>query len=89
MSADLQELGDHIAISLGPTIVDRKIAYGELTVLARAGDIVRVLTFLRDDPRCLFVSFIDICGVDYPGREKRPVGRMPSVPGGVSLPVVR
>jgi NADH-quinone oxidoreductase subunit C len=71
MSVDLQELGDHVAASHGPTVLDRQIAYGELTVLVPAEAIVRVLTFLRDDPRCLFVSFIDICGVDYPGREKR------------------
>ena len=71
MSADLQELGDYLANSLGPTILDRKIAYGELTVLVPGDDIVRVLTFLRDDPRCLFYAFIDICGVDYPAREKR------------------
>jgi NADH-quinone oxidoreductase subunit C len=25
-----------------------------------------VLTFLRDDVQCRFVSFIDICGADYP-----------------------
>ena len=31
-----------------------------------------VLTFLRDDAKCqLHVSFIDICGVDYPAREQR------------------
>jgi NADH-quinone oxidoreductase subunit C len=24
-----------------------------------------------DDPRCRFVSFVDICGADYPGRERR------------------
>ena len=71
MSVDLQELGDHVAASLGPAVLDRRIAYGELTVLVSAEAIVRVLTFLRDDPRCLFVSFIDICGADYPGREKR------------------
>src|SRR5918999_4095207 len=71
MSVDLQELGDHLAASLGPAVLDRQIAYGELTVLVPGGEIVRVLTFLRDDPRCLFVSFIDLCGVDYPGREKR------------------
>jgi NADH-quinone oxidoreductase subunit C len=71
MSVDLQELGDHIAASLGPAILDRQIAYGELTILVPAEQIVPVLTLLRDDPRCLFVSFIDICGVDYPGREKR------------------
>jgi NADH-quinone oxidoreductase subunit C len=71
MSADLQELGDHIADSLGPAVLDRQIAYGELTILTAAEEIVRVLTFLRDDPRCLFVSLMDLCGADYPGREKR------------------
>jgi NADH-quinone oxidoreductase subunit C len=71
MSVDLQELGDHLAASLGPAVLDRQIAYGELTVLAPGEAIARVLTFLRDDPRCLFYSFIDLCGVDYPGREKR------------------
>ena len=29
------------------------------------------MTFLRDDPGCRFVSFIDVTAVDYPGREKR------------------
>src|SRR5918998_4877417 len=71
MAVDLQELGDHVPASLGPAVLDRRIAYGELTVLVPAEAIIRVLTFLRDDPRCLFISFIDICGVDYPGRERR------------------
>ena len=71
MSADLQELGDHLAASLGPAVLDRQIAYGELTVLVAGEEIVRVLTFLRDDPGCLFVSLMDLCGADYPGREKR------------------
>ncbi len=30
-----------------------------------------MITFLRDDPECDFICFIDICGVDYPAREKR------------------
>jgi len=71
MSADLKDLGDHIAASLGEAITDTAVTYGELTVLARAEDVVRVVTFLRDDPRCRFVSFVDICGADYPGRERR------------------
>jgi NADH-quinone oxidoreductase subunit C len=71
MSADLQELGDHVGITLGPAVLDRQIAYGELTLLVAAEEIVRVLTFLRDDPHCLFVSLMDLCGADYPGREKR------------------
>ena len=36
-----------------------------------AADIIDVLTFLKTDPQCQFVSFIDICGADYPQREKR------------------
>ena len=71
MSADLQELGDHIAASLGPAVLDRQIAYDELTVLVPGEAIVRTLTLLRDDPRCLFVSLMDLCGADYPGRERR------------------
>jgi NADH-quinone oxidoreductase subunit C len=69
--ADLNELGEHAAASLGAAVTGRELAYGELTILAEAADIVRVLTFLRDDPRCLFVCFTDLCGADYPGREKR------------------
>ena len=71
MSTDLQELGEHLAASLGPAVLDRQIAYGELTLLVPGEEIVRVLTFLRDDPGCLFVSLMDLCGADYPGREKR------------------
>jgi NADH-quinone oxidoreductase subunit C len=71
MSSDLKDLGDYIAASLGEAITDMAVTYGELTVLARAEDVVRVVTFLRDDQRCRFVSFVDICGADYPGRERR------------------
>jgi NADH-quinone oxidoreductase subunit C len=71
MSAELQALSDHIASSLGETIEDRAIAFDELTIVARREDIVRVVTFLRDDPQCRFVCFIDICGADYPARENR------------------
>ncbi len=71
MSADLQALSDHIASSLGEAIKSRAIAFDELTLVARREDIVRVATFLRDDPQCRFVCFIDICGADYPAREKR------------------
>jgi NADH-quinone oxidoreductase subunit C len=71
MSADLQALSDYIASSLGETIESRAIAFDELTIVVRREDIVRAATFLRDDPQCRFVCFIDICGADYPAREKR------------------
>jgi NADH-quinone oxidoreductase subunit C len=71
MKAELEALGAHVASSLGEAIVHHVVAFDELTVVARAEDIVRVITFLRDDPQCQFISFIDLAGVDYPGREKR------------------
>ena len=44
---------------------------GELTLDVRADQVASVITFLRDDPRCRFTTLIDICGVDYPERQKR------------------
>jgi NADH-quinone oxidoreductase subunit C len=71
MSAELQALGEHVASSLGEAVTDWAIAYGDLTMVVRGQDILRAVRFLHDDPQCRFVSFIDICGADYPGREKR------------------
>jgi NADH-quinone oxidoreductase subunit C len=71
MSAELQALANHVASSLGEAVTASAVAYDELTLVMRGEDIVRTVTFLRDDPRCRFISFLDICGVDYPGREKR------------------
>ena len=68
MAETLQELGEYLASKLGVT---PKLSFGELTIAADAADIVRVLTFLRDDAETGFICFIDICGADYPEREKR------------------
>lgn len=43
----------------------------ELTVTVGADDLVTVIRTLRDDPKLAFVCLIDICGVDWPNREKR------------------
>jgi NADH-quinone oxidoreductase subunit C len=64
----LQELGTYLSEKLGVT---QEITFGELTLHAEAANINDVLTFLRDDAECRFVCFIDICGADYPEREKR------------------
>ena len=69
--AALQTLSDRVAGALGPAIVERTIAFGELTLVVQASDIVYALTYLRDDPACAFRCFIDICGVDYPQRARR------------------
>lgn len=67
----LEELGETIKAALPDAVTSAIVAYGELTLEAEAGDIVRILTHLRDDAGCLFRNIIDICGVDYPGRAKR------------------
>jgi NADH-quinone oxidoreductase subunit C len=64
----LEDLGAHIASSMVGSLSEHNIAHGELTVLAKSDQIVSVLTFLRDDPRCRFTTLIDICGADYPER---------------------
>jgi len=71
MDEILKELGETIVAALGGAISAYTVSFGQLTLDARAGDLVKVMTFLRDDPRCQFVSFIDACAVDWPAREKR------------------
>ena len=67
----LVDLGEHIARALGTAILSQEVAFGELTLTAERDAIVAVATFLRDDPRCRFVSFVDVCGADYPARDER------------------
>jgi len=71
MDETLKELGETIVAALGGAVSAYTVSFGQLTLDARAGDLVKVMTFLRDDPRCQFVSFIDACAVDWPAREKR------------------
>jgi NADH-quinone oxidoreductase subunit C len=71
MDETLATLGKTIADALGASVTDHAVAFGELTVTANATDIVAVMRFLRDDPRCQFVNLIDITALDWPGREPR------------------
>ena len=70
-SDKLNTLGEKIAAELGEAVKSFAVAFGELSVNVQSDAIVRVLTYLRDDPNCRFVCFIDISGVDYPEREDR------------------
>jgi NADH-quinone oxidoreductase subunit C len=71
MDAKLEDLSVHISSKLGAAVLDKQIAVGELTITVPAQDIVRALTFLRDDPASRFEVLIDICGVDWPERALR------------------
>jgi NADH-quinone oxidoreductase subunit C len=71
MIDSLNELATYLADKLGAKAGQPTLAYGELTLLVQPADIVDVLSFLKRDPQCQFVSIIDISGADYPQREKR------------------
>ncbi|HMM64613.1 MAG TPA: NADH-quinone oxidoreductase subunit C [Mesorhizobium sp.] len=71
MSEALNDLAAHVKGELGEAILDSVLVHGELTITVAPAAIVEVATFLRDDARCRFVSIIDVCGADYPYREKR------------------
>src|SRR6476659_9409480 len=71
MSDILEQFGAMIADALAGCVLERKVVHGELTLVAKADDIVKVATFLRDDERCQFWSLIDVTAVDWPGRARR------------------
>lgn len=62
------------AIQLKPEIAAKApatVAFDEVTLAVAPENVVEVLSYLRDDEKCQFVVLIDLCGVDYPEREKR------------------
>src|SRR5690242_69422 len=67
----LQDLARHVAALLGPQCLGQKLALGELTVVVPVASVVSILRLLRDDPHCQFEQLIDLCGVDYPERDRR------------------
>ncbi|MBZ9790405.1 NADH-quinone oxidoreductase subunit C [Rhizobium sp. 3T7] len=71
MTEALSELSSYLREMRGDLFLDAAISYDELNVTATPETILALLTFLRDDARCGFISMIDICGVDWPQREKR------------------
>ena len=71
MDEALTELGDYIAQALGADTIDWTVAHGELTLTVPSRSLLGVCRFLHDDARCQFISMIDICGVDWPGRSPR------------------
>lgn len=71
MEEALEELGDYLSTKMATAYLGSQMAHGELTVNVMREQIPQVLKFLRDDARCRCEVLIDICGVDWPGRENR------------------
>ncbi len=71
MDTTLTDLQDYVDAKLGEAVVSSGVAHDEWNLTVAREQIPRVLKFLRDDRRCMFECLIDVCGVDYPGDERR------------------
>jgi NADH-quinone oxidoreductase subunit C len=71
VSVDLAAFGQSLGDALPGAVHSHAVAVGELTIEIESPEIARVMTYLRDDPACEFKILVDICGVDWPKREKR------------------
>ena len=70
-TAVLSDLIQYVAGRFPDGLVSHDIRAGEAVITVATGALVGLVRFLRDDPRCLFRMCVDICGVDWPYREKR------------------
>ncbi|HMN74202.1 MAG TPA: NADH-quinone oxidoreductase subunit C, partial [Rhodoblastus sp.] len=68
MDSELKTLGDAISAALPGAVSRVVVDFGELTLEVARDRWVETVAYLRDAPDCQFVSFIDLCGVDYPQR---------------------
>jgi len=69
--SDLAQLSEKLAGAFGAALTERKLAVGELTLTVAVERLLDVLAHLRNDPDCEFKILVDICGNDWPNREKR------------------
>jgi len=64
-------LAEHITAKAPGAVKISDVNKNELTLHANRDKITPLLTFLRDDSKCLFKQLVEIAGVDYPDRPER------------------
>jgi NADH-quinone oxidoreductase subunit C len=67
----LHELGEMIAAAQADTVLETRVAYGELTLIATVTGIRRLATYLRDNAACAFTTLIYVTAIDWPERDDR------------------
>ena len=67
----LESIGASITEGLGNAVLSLSVIAEELILNVERNSIVKTMTFLRDDVNCQFKQLMDLCGADYPEREKR------------------
>lgn len=71
MEEALREIGELAEAAQPDGVHGWNISHGELTIDGERSNIVKLLTFLRDNSSCQFTCLVSICGADYPDREQR------------------
>jgi len=71
MNQALIDLGEHISAALQDIVQGSEIAYDELMLRVLPGDLIKTMTFLRDDQNCQFKLLADVTAVDFPDRDER------------------
>ena len=71
MAGTLDEIEAFVVARFGSAVSAPARSWEELAFMVDRAAILDVLRALRDEPTMRFVSFIDLCGVDYPSRERR------------------
>jgi len=71
MEEKLKALAEYVSAALSGAVIATELRGGELCCRVEREGLLRVLEFLRDDPKCRFWVLCDICGVDYPDRLRR------------------
>src|SRR5581483_5398197 len=65
MTEALQAVAAQAAEKLGASLLQARLAHGELTLEVKREDIVKICRVLRDDAAFAYEQLIDLCGVDY------------------------
>lgn len=68
---ELADLGRLIAKEIGTDVISWSVSHNELMMTVERSSITRVLTHLRESESLQFAQLIDVCGVDYLGRDPR------------------
>ena len=70
MTEETDRLNAHLSSHIEETN-SLQIADDEIVISSAATSLLRLIQFLKEDQNCKFNILIDICGVDYPEKDKR------------------
>jgi len=71
MNKALADLSGYILDCLTDDVLDVCLVKDELCIIVRRESVLQVMIFLKNDAKCLMKVLVDVCGVDYPNRDKR------------------